>query len=193
MKKFNLIVAAACAVMAMQACKSNSKSGATDSTTTVTSDVTKTDSSKNVAAVDTGDAAFAAKAAAGGMNEIALSKAATQQASNAKVKDFASMMITDHTAAGDKLSVIAKAKGITLPTTPDTAHQAILADLSKKTGKDFDKAYVDQMVKDHQATVDMFKSAQSTVKDTSLKAFITNTLPVIQHHLEAIKTIKSGM
>lgn len=192
MKKLNLIITAACAVMAMQACKNNAKSGATDSTTTITSDVTKTDST-TMAPVDTGDASFATKAAVGGMTEIALSKAAQQQATSQKVKDFASMMITDHTAAADKLSVIAKTKGITLPTAPDSTKQNIINNISKKTGKDFDKAYVDQMVKDHEETLDMFKKAQTSVKDTSLRAFFTNTTPVIQKHLDAIKAIKKGM
>jgi len=192
MKKLNLIVTAACAVLVMQACKNNAKSGSTDSTTTTTTDVTKTDSTK-MAAVDTGDASFVAKAAAGGMTEITLSKVAAQQATAQNIKDFANMMVTDHSAAGEKLSVIAKAKGISLPSSPDTAQQKMISDISKKTGKDFDKAYVNQMVKDHEATLSMFKSAQTTVKDTSLKAFITSTIPVVQHHLDAIKTIKGSM
>lgn len=193
MKKMNLVIAAACAVLAMQACKNNAKSGSTDSTTTATTDVVKTDSTKISAAVDTGDAAFAAKAAAGGMTEIALSKVAAQQATTQKIKDFANMMVTDHSAAGDKLSAIAKAKGIELPSGPDTAQENMISDISKKTGKDFDKAYVNQMVKDHQATLDMFKKEQTMVKDTSLKGFITNTIPVVEHHLMVIKGIKSGM
>ena len=192
MKKLNFILTAAAAVLVMQACHNNAKTGSTDSTSTTT-DVTKTDSSKMTVAVDTGDAAFAAKAAAGGMTEINKSKLALTQATNAKLKDFANMMVTDHTDAGNKLMAIAKAKNITLPAGPDTVQQNQITDLSKKTGKAFDKAYVDQMVMDHQQTVDLFKKGQQTVKDTSLKAFITNTLPVIQKHLDAIKAIKSGM
>jgi putative membrane protein len=192
MKKLNLIIAAACAVLAMQACKNNSKAGSGDSTTTTTTDVTATDSTK-IAKVDTGDAAFAAKAATGGMTEIALSIVAAQQATSQKIKDFANMMVTDHSAAGDKLGAIAKAKGIALPMSLDSATQNMISDMSKKTGKDFDKAYVDKMVKDHEATLDMFKKEQTMVKDTALKGFITNTIPVVQKHLEAIKAIKSGM
>jgi putative membrane protein len=192
MKNLNLIITTVCAVLVMQACKNNAKSGTTDSTTTTTTDISKTDSTK-IAHVDTGDAAFAAKAAAGGMTEIALSKAAVQQATSQQIKDFANMMVTDHTAAGQKLSSIAKAKGMALPVGPDSTQQNMINDIAKKTGKDFDKAYVNQMVKDHEATVDMFKKAQTTVKDTSLKSFITNTVPVIQKHLNAIKAIKSGM
>lgn len=191
MKKLNLIVTVACAALVLQACKNNAKSGSTDSTTTTT-DITKTDSTK-MAPVDTGDAAFATKAAAGGMTEIALSKAAAQQATAPKIKDFANMMVTDHSAAGEKLSAIAKAKGIALPAGPDSIQQNMINDITKKTGKDFDKAYVNQMVKDHEATLDMFKKAQTTVKDTSIKSFITNTIPVVQKHLSAIKAIKSSI
>lgn len=192
MKKLSLIITAAAAVLVMQACKNNAKSGTTDSTTTTTTDISKTDTTK-IAQVDTGDAAFAAKAAAGGMTEIELSKAAVQQATTQKIKDFANMMVTDHSAAGQKLSDIAKAKGMALPTGPDSTQQNMISDITKKTGKDFDKAYVNQMVKDHEATLDMLKKGQTTVKDTSLKSFITNTIPVVQKHLDAIKGIKSGM
>ena len=192
MKKLNLIITAVCTVLAIQACKNNAKSGATDSTTTTT-DVTKTDSTSSIAQADTGDAAFAAKAATGGMTEIALSKVAAQQATTQKIKDFANMMITDHSAAGDKLAAIAKAKGMALPTSLDSATQNMVNDMAKKTGTDFDNAYVDKMVNDHQATLDMFKKEETMVKDTALKGFITNTIPVVQHHLDAIKKIKSGM
>jgi len=192
MKKLNLILVAGIGVLLMQAChNNNAKTTVTDST--VTTDVTKTDSTKIIAAADTGDANFAVKAAAGGMTEIAKSKLAVAQSSNAKIKDFANMMITDHGAAGDKLAAIAKAKSIALPTGPDSTQQNQINDLSKKTGKDFDKAYVDQMVKDHKMTLDMFKNEEKMVKDTSLKSFVISTIPVVQHHLAVIKTIKSGM
>lgn len=192
MKKLNLIITAACVAMVMQACKNNAKSGSTDSTTTTTTDVSKTDSTK-MASVDTGDAAFAGKVAAGGMTEIALSKAAAQQATNQRIKDFANMMVTDHSAAGEKLSSIAKTKGIALPPGPDSTQQNMINDITKKTGKDFDKAYVNQMVKDHEATLDLLKKGQTTLKDTSLKSFVNNTIPVVQKHLDAIKAIKSSM
>jgi putative membrane protein len=192
MKKLNLIIAAGLSALVMQACHNSTKTPATDSTTVTATDVTKTDSTQ-IMPVDTGDASFAAKAAAGGMTEIALSKVAEQQATTSKIKDFAAMMITDHSAAGDKLAAIAKAKGISLPTGPDTMQQNMISDISKKTGKAFDKAYVNQMVKDHEATLKLFEKHLSMIKDTSLKAFDANTTPVIQHHLAVIKTIKSSM
>jgi len=197
MKKLNLMLAVACAALTMQACHHSTSASATDSTTTT---VVKTDSSKvsdtskmASASVDTADTSFAVKAASGGMTEIAASKLAVQISQNAKVKDFANMMITDHTMAGDKLAAIAKAKNITLPSGPNAMQQQALTALSKKTGSDFNIAYVNQMVKDHKETIAMFESAQSTVKDTTLKAFITGTLPTLHKHLNAITALKNSM
>ena len=195
MKKLNLILAVACAAFTMQACHNSASTTTTDSTTTmVKSDSTKvTDTSKMASVIDTADTAFTNKAAAGGMTEIAASKLALQMSQNAKIKDFANMMITDHTAAGDKLAAIAKKEGINLPAGPDTLQQNMISDLSKKTGSDFNKAYVKQMVKDHKMTIDMFEKAQTTVKDTVLKGFITATLPTLHKHMDAVNALKSGM
>ena len=195
MKKLNLFLAVACAAFTMQACHNSASTTMTDSTaTTVKSDSTKvTDTSKMASSVDTADTAFTNKAAAGGMTEIAASKLALQMSQNAKIKDFANMMITDHTMAGNKLAAIAKTKNIMLPTGPNAMQQAALDKLSKKTGSDFNMAYVDQMYKDHKETIAMFESAQTTVKDTTLKNFITTTLPTLHKHLDAITALKSSM
>jgi putative membrane protein len=195
MKKLNLILAVACAAFTMQACHNSASTTTTDSTTTmVKSDSTKvTDTSKMTSVIDTADTAFTNKAAAGGMTEIAASKLALQMSQNAKIKDFANMMITDHTMAGNKLAAIAKSKNIVLPTGPNAMQQDALTKLSKKTGNDFNMAYVNQMYKDHKETVAMFESEQNMVKDTTLKNFITTTLPTLQKHLDAITAIKSSM
>jgi len=191
MKTINLIMITAGATCIMQACHNGSnKATTTDTTTTTTAEVTKTDSSKMLP--DTGDVSFAKKAAQGGVTEIALSKLELQSSNN-KIKDFANMMVTDHTDAGNKLTAISMAENITLPTLPDTVQQATITNLSQKTGTDLNKAYVAQMIIDHKNTIAMFEAAQKTVKDTTLKQFITATLPTLHKHMDAINAIKSGM
>jgi putative membrane protein len=195
MKKLNLIITTALAIGMLQACHN----GAKDSTQTAdsinaTKDTTKSDTSKGLATVpDDDDAKFAVKAAAAGMTEVDLSKVALKQSTNAKIKDFANMMITDHTAAGDKLAALAKTKNITLPSAPDSSQTKAINNISKKTGADFDKAYVDQMVSDHKDAVSLFTNESKNAKDADIKAFATNTLPTLQKHLDAITAIKNGM
>ncbi len=52
------------------------------------------------------------------MAEVEAGNLARQKSNNAKVKDFAAMMVKDHTAANDTLKSLAASKNITLPSSP---------------------------------------------------------------------------
>lgn len=179
-----------------QACKSNKKAGNGDSTA-ATSDTSMkmTDTAKSGAMASTAnpDSAFTTKAAIGGMAEVALGKLALSKSTNAKIKDFAQMMVTDHGKANDELMSIAKSKNITLPSNVDADHQKKMDDLSTKSGKDFDKDYVDAMIDGHKKTLDLMEDEAKNGKDADFKAFAAKTAPVVQKHLDAIKHIKNGM
>ncbi len=124
------------------------------------------------------------KAAAGGMAEVEFSKLAAQNATNPKVREYASMMVTDHTKANDELKALAMKKNVTLPTAMDDAHQTKYTDMSAKKGADFDKAYMDLMVDDHKKTVDLFQDQAKDGKDMELKNFAAGKVPTLQMHLQ---------
>ena len=67
------------------------------------------------------------------------------------------------------------------------------SDLSKKTGKDFDKAYVSSMIDDHKNDIKSFEKAIKFLRDSDLKAFAVKTLPVLKKHLDSINAIKASM
>jgi putative membrane protein len=144
-------------------------------------------------AVDANDAKFATDAANAGMAEVAVGKLAAEKAVNPQVKEFGAMMVMDHTKANEELMAIAKTKNITLPTAPDADHQKMAADLAAKTGKDFDKAYVDAMVNGHKKVASMLEDASKNCKDADLMAFATKTLPTVKAHLAKIEAIQKSM
>lgn len=135
------------------------------------------------------DAKWAVEAANGGMTEVELGKAAQEKASSERLKNFGAMMVADHGKAGDKLKQIAAAKNITLPASLSDKSQKDLENLNKKSGKDFDKAYINMMIDDHKKDVDEFKKGSADLKDSDLKNFAAETLPVIQMHLDSIQAI----
>jgi len=134
---------------------------------------------------------FWTKAAQGGMAEVELAKLALQKSQNADVKKFAQMMVTDHTKANTELKALATKKNVVLPTDIGS-HKSTMDDLSKLSGADFDKAYVDAMVDDHEEDVDLFDDNTDN-SDADIKAFTTKTLPTLKAHLEMIKGIQSKM
>lgn len=202
MKKLNVLFLAGFTALAFQACNSSSKSSTDiaqdsnskkDTSGMMSSNDTTTSAAGGVLKVDKDDADFAVTAANGGMAEVALGQLAQQKATDPEVKAFGAKMVTDHTKANEKMMALAKQKNITLPAAVGTDEQKIMDDLSKKTGKDFDKAYVDAMVKDHDKDVKLFEDETKNGKDADVKAFASTTLPVLKMHQSMIKAIDKKM
>ncbi|MES2329761.1 MAG: DUF4142 domain-containing protein [Bacteroidota bacterium] len=129
------------------------------------------------------DAKFAVAAADGGMMEVQLGKLALTNSSAPIVKNFAQMMIDDHSMAGEELKTLAKTKNITLPDALSNKNQDAYNDLAKKKGKEFDKAYTSFMVKDHKEDIDEFKKQGQNGNDKDLKNWAWGKVPILEHHL----------
>lgn len=200
MKKMSFIAVACLAVFGFQACNDGGSSDAVESANESnevkqdSADHPGTDNSTAAAStVAEEDSKFAVEAASGGMMEVQLGELAQQKASSQKVKDFGAMMVKDHTAANDELKALSLKKNITLPPAPGEDHMDHIKKLSEKSGKEFDKDYVDMMVKDHKDDIDKFEKCSKDAKDPELQAFATKTLPVLKKHLDAIQAIDKSM
>jgi putative membrane protein len=60
-------------------------------------------------------------------------------------------------------------------------------------GATFDKHYISMMLDDHKKDVNKFKQEATGANDAQLKTWATNTLPVLQKHLDSVQAIKKGM
>lgn len=138
------------------------------------------------------DADFAVKAAEGGMMEVMMGELAQKNGMSQEVKDFGSMMVTDHSKANDELKALAAQKNINLPGALSQDKQDKYNDMAKKTGKDFDDDYIDMMVKDHEHDIDLFKDEADNGNDADIKAFAAKTLPTLQQHYDRIRQIRDN-
>jgi len=202
-----LLVAAAVACTKTETTTTSSSETASSSTSTTASDTSGTTSTydttgSTAAAGATGmtgtsgattssmssaDSDFMMKTAQGGMAEVNLGNLAASKATNADVKTFANRMVTDHSKANDELKQLASTKGVTLPADVSADQKKAMDALSAKSGKDFDKSYMDEMVKGHEKVVADFEKASKSAKDADLKTWVTNTLPTIKDHLKMAK------
>lgn len=192
MKKLSVIVLASCIGM-MQACNSASddsvaKADSTNNERDTTSMMDQKDSTSGVG-INDDVADFAVKAANGGMMEVQLGEYASKNATDKSVKDFGAMLAKDHSKANDELKSLATSKNIALPATVGQDMTDNMNDLMKKKGKDFDKDYMNTMVKDHKDDIDMFQKAADNSKDSEIKAFASKTLPTLQRHLNDAEAI----
>jgi putative membrane protein len=129
------------------------------------------------------DLDFATKAAQGGLKEVRFGELAQQQAMRDEVKQFGQRMVNDHGKANDQLKQIAQNKGLELPQQLSNEDQETYAELQQKSGDDFDRAYTDEMVSDHEEDIDEFLGYVDEGKDPDLTSFAAQTLPTLQEHL----------
>lgn len=135
------------------------------------------------------DQHFVTDAAVGGMAEVELGKLAADKAANADVKKFGQRMADDHGKANDELKVLAQSEKITLPGAIDAKHKATIDRLSKLSGEAFDRAYVEEMLKDHQKDVAAFRTESKSGKDPEVKAWAGKTLPTLEEHLKMVQDL----
>ena len=137
------------------------------------------------------DSEFIKKAAIGGAAEVELGNVATQRASRPAVKEFGAKMVRDHSAANAELATLAKSKGVQVPTALDAEHQALRDRLMALQGPDFDRAYMQEMVKDHTQDVAEFERASQTATDRELRAWAAGKLPTLREHLALARDVNS--
>jgi putative membrane protein len=124
---------------------------------------------------------------------------AAQKGSAKDVKDFGKMMVTDHGAVNKQAVALATKLGVT-PEDNDVSRQlqtgadANTAKLQGLTGKDFDKAYIDNDVAYHQAVADaLTQKLIPGAQNAELKALLEKSLPAFAAHLDRAKQIQASL
>jgi putative membrane protein len=199
MKKTNLFLAAGMAVMMASSCANseNNSNGSADTNAMSTDSLTPYDSATTVAnPADTASntpISFALKAGAGGMMEVELGNISQTNAQHARVKSFGAMMVKDHTMANKELMALSQQKSFNIPSTLPAESQMHINELKALKGADFDKKYMDMMVKDHKKTIDLFEEAAQHSTDADIKAFAAKNLPALKMHLDSAQAIEKAV
>jgi putative membrane protein len=128
------------------------------------------------------DKRFVKQAAIGGMTEVELGKLAQQNAQDDQVKQFGQRMVRDHSAANQQLMSIANDEDVKVPRHVKEKQQKTIDRLANMRGADFDRAYIREMVEDHDKAVKKFRREAQHATDPQLKAFAQKTLPTLEEH-----------
>jgi putative membrane protein len=139
------------------------------------------------------DNQFLVKAFTSGHKEVQLSKLADQNSKNAKVKQFAQMMIKDHTKANEKISELLKSRKTAVVAGTEKETRDGADRLSKLQNEEFDRAYTQVMVKDHQMAVKLFENQVKNGKDEDVTGFAKETLPTLKGHLQQAQQLAASV
>jgi putative membrane protein len=137
---------------------------------------------------------FAAMAASSDMFEIESSELALQKAVSPEVKEFAQMMINDHTTASKHLMAAAQQDGVSVPAEMATRHAAKVGALGDFSGAGgFDAKYIEEQVAAHQEALALITAYAEGGGSPALKAHGEKAAPVIQMHIEHVQKLDRAM
>lgn len=138
------------------------------------------------------DRQFLVKAAQRDMDEIMTSRLALQKASSGEVKSYAQMMIQQHTDSSNKLKPLAQQKSVALPNSPSPEGRALMAQLSKLSGRQFDQAYMRGQAQAHARTEAEYRRQLQQGQDPQVRAFANQVLPVVAEHRRMAEGMVAG-
>ena len=131
--------------------------------------------------------------------DIDAGKLATTKTSSKDVREFAQIMIKDHTGVNKSATALVhklKVQPEDNPTAQSLKKGGAdnVAKLKTLKGKAFDKAYVDNEVTYHQAVLDALdKTLIPSAKNEELKALMVKVRPAFVAHLQHAKMLQSKL
>jgi len=145
------------------------------------------------------DANIAAIVLAANTIDINNAHVALKRSANASVKDFAKMMVTDHTSVNGKAKALATKLKLKPVENADSrglvkAMNAKRAAFARLKGGAFDKAYMDNEVSYHQAVIDMLdQKLIPGASNAELKDLLTSVHPAFEAHLSHAKEVRAAL
>ena len=137
---------------------------------------------QNTAATATTDQAFVDLAAQTDMTEAHVGQMAAEQASSSAVKDYAQMLVTDHTKDYDQLTAAATKAGLNVPKGLDAKQQKMIAPMEKLKGAAFDRRFEHDMVSGHETAIAAYDKESRDGQNADIKAYAKQALPVLEKH-----------
>ena len=129
---------------------------------------------------------FLAQAGRANQFEIVSSQLALQASQNAAVRNYANLLISDHTRLGAQVTAAAQSAGLTMP--PPIllpAQQAALDQLrAAGTGPNFDMAYRQAQIDAHTQAIQLMQNYSASGDVPALRSAAAGAIPMMQMHLQ---------
>ncbi|HXO40990.1 MAG TPA: DUF4142 domain-containing protein [Thermoanaerobaculia bacterium] len=140
------------------------------------------------------DKTFMHDAALGNLEAEELGRLAAEKASSPEVKSFGQKMADDHRQANDTLKQIATSLQYEPPSKPSSHVKSERAQLEKLSGADFDREFLNLVVKEHQKDVAVFeRESRREAAPSGLKSFAGSTLKGLQDHIKMAQDLSSKL
>jgi putative membrane protein len=135
------------------------------------------------------DAAFLDTVAQSDMTIVHIGKIAEERAEASNLKDFAKMLVQDHTKDYEELTALAAKSGDKIPTAIDKQNNQTISKLDKDKGKTFDHAFLSAEATEHEKLLSAFKHEANHGSNPDIKAYANKVLPNLERHLHTAEDL----
>lgn len=124
---------------------------------------------------------------------IALGQLAAKLAMNEQVKEFGSKMVEDHKKVRREAEELASRHKVPLPTKLNPEDKKRIDEMSRLSGYEFDRAYMNFTLANHEKTLEEFQHHVETMRYPDLREWFTSTLPALRAHRDQARLVKHSL
>jgi len=143
--------------------------------------------------MDNADQAAMKQLAQANLAEIKAGQMGAAKAQHPDVKKFAQKMADDHQILLNDLKSLAKSKDVALPQDVNARDFAGMKILEHASAGDFDRKYMEEMVKDHEKDLQAAQNIAAKAKDAQFKSAVQHASSKIQEHLSLAKSVQGKL
>jgi putative membrane protein len=125
--------------------------------------------------------------------EVELARLAETRAASAEVRDFARMLLTDHSAYLAEDLEMSKDEDLGRAASPTdytlTRLTTMWNELSGLNGSAFDRAFLRHIAMKHQSSIAAYRTLEPSARDDDLEKLLEDRVPLLERHLNRAREI----
>jgi predicted outer membrane protein len=119
--------------------------------------------------------------------EIPMGKLATERGNSQKIRDTGAVLAADHTKLDVAVKDLAGRFGVRLPDRPSSSTSGWMADISGRTGEDFDNTFADRLRAAHGTVFGLVAEVRSGTRNPVIRDFATQANDIVMKHMTLLE------
>lgn len=120
--------------------------------------------------------------------EIPMGQLAANRGTTQVVKDVGATLAADHTKLDVAVKDLAARFGVQLPDEATSSQQAWMAEISGKTGQDFDRAFANRLRGAHGTVFGLVSEVRAGTRNEAIRAFAQQANDVVMKHMTLLES-----
>jgi putative membrane protein len=123
--------------------------------------------------------------------QLAVARLALERSRDVRVRQFATALVRDHTAANLRLQKLAALRGLGIPAVVRQGHAAHYPRLQALRDFAFDRQFVAQVLRSHKQALALYRTEAASGKDETLVRFASDEIPKLRKHVARAEALRA--